>query len=161
MQVSKKILDFVSQNLGSAYSVSPIGEKDGASCFSAYIKTRRQVSLSLSFLIQMVKLPKLAVLLRLMSFRHLRKIETYLMFSNLSLTFIAPSFNIGSFLIFAQRYFMSFSSNPLPSELSSCGSMYFMLPSLNRFTIVQCPPLGSQLRPTSYVPSSLQTSSKY
>lgn len=41
MQVSKKILDFVSQNLGSAYSVSPIGEKDGASCFSAYIKNEK------------------------------------------------------------------------------------------------------------------------
>ena len=41
MQVSKKILDFVSQNLGSDYSVSPIGEKDGASCFSAYIKNEK------------------------------------------------------------------------------------------------------------------------
>ena len=41
MQVSKKILDFVSQNLGSAYSVSPIGEKDGALCFSAYIKNEK------------------------------------------------------------------------------------------------------------------------
>lgn len=41
MQVSKKILDFVSQNLGSAYSVSPIGEKDGVSCFSAYIKNEK------------------------------------------------------------------------------------------------------------------------
>lgn len=41
MQVSKKILDFVIQNLGSAYFVSPIGEKDGASCFSAYIKNEK------------------------------------------------------------------------------------------------------------------------
>lgn len=41
MQVSKKILDFVIQNLGSAYSVSPIGEKDGVSCFSAYIKNEK------------------------------------------------------------------------------------------------------------------------
>lgn len=41
MHVSKKILDFVRQNLGSAYSVSPIGEKDGASCFSAYIKNEK------------------------------------------------------------------------------------------------------------------------
>lgn len=41
MQVSKKILDFVRENLGSAYSVSPIGEKDGAFCFSAYIKNEK------------------------------------------------------------------------------------------------------------------------
>ena len=41
MQVSKKILDFVSENLGSAYSVSFIGEKDGALCFSAYIKNEK------------------------------------------------------------------------------------------------------------------------
>ena len=40
MKVPKKILNFVSENLGSAYSVSFIGEKDGASCFSAYIKKR-------------------------------------------------------------------------------------------------------------------------
>ena len=40
MKVPKKILNFVSESLGSAYSVSFIGEKDGASCFSAYIKKR-------------------------------------------------------------------------------------------------------------------------
>lgn len=41
MKVPKKILNFVSENLGSAYSVSFIGEKDGASCFSAYIKNEK------------------------------------------------------------------------------------------------------------------------
>lgn len=41
MQVSKKILDFVSENLGSAYSVSFVGEKDGVSCFSAYKKNEK------------------------------------------------------------------------------------------------------------------------
>ena len=41
MQVSKKILDFVSENLGSAYSVSFIGEREGDSCFSAYIKNEK------------------------------------------------------------------------------------------------------------------------
>ena len=41
MKVPKKILNFVSENLGSAYSVSFIGEKDGASCFSTYIKNEK------------------------------------------------------------------------------------------------------------------------
>lgn len=41
MKVPKKILNFVSESLGSAYSVSFIGEKDGASCFSAYIKNEK------------------------------------------------------------------------------------------------------------------------
>lgn len=41
MQVSKKILDFVSENLGSTYSVSFVGEKEGDSCFSAYIKNEK------------------------------------------------------------------------------------------------------------------------
>ena len=41
MKVPKKILNFVSENLGSAYSVSFIGEKDGALCFSAYIKNEK------------------------------------------------------------------------------------------------------------------------
>lgn len=41
MKVPKKILNFVSENLGSAYSVSFIGEKDGALCFSAYLKNEK------------------------------------------------------------------------------------------------------------------------
>ena len=41
MKVSKKILNFVSENLGSAYSVSFIGKQDGTSCFSAYIKNEK------------------------------------------------------------------------------------------------------------------------
>ncbi len=41
MKAPKKILNFLSENLGSAYSVSLIGEKDGASCFSAYIKNEK------------------------------------------------------------------------------------------------------------------------
>ena len=41
MHVSKKILGFVKENLGSAYSVSFIGERDGASCFSAYIENEK------------------------------------------------------------------------------------------------------------------------
>lgn len=41
MKVPKKILNFVSESLGSAYSVSFIGEKDGALCFSAYIKNEK------------------------------------------------------------------------------------------------------------------------
>lgn len=41
MQVSKKILDFVSENLGSAYSVSLIGEREGVSCYSAYIENEK------------------------------------------------------------------------------------------------------------------------
>ena len=41
MKDPKKILNFVSESLGSAYSVSFIGEKEGASCFSAYIKNEK------------------------------------------------------------------------------------------------------------------------
>ena len=41
MKVPKKILTFARDHLGSAYSLSFIGENDGAPCFSAYIKNEK------------------------------------------------------------------------------------------------------------------------
>lgn len=51
MKVSKTIRSFVSENLGSAYSVSFVGEKEGESCYCASVansKTGFPVALVLS-----------------------------------------------------------------------------------------------------------------